>query len=90
MNITFLVEDQVPIKSELTELLAIFEARDILKIRDLVVWQEGPLKTWAVVKSINLFDNVSTKVELSQWNESIEVIYRFDEIIGKIKDSQLS
>ena len=37
MNVTFLVEDQVPIKSELTELLAIFEARDILKIRDLVV-----------------------------------------------------
>ena len=90
LNVALFIEDQVTIKGQFRKLVAVLEAWNIFEVSNLVVRQEGSLQPGAMVQPIDLIDDIAAQVELSQRDESTEVVNCLDEVVRQVEDSKLS
>lgn len=89
LKVSFQVKYRVAIESELLQLLSVLETGYALKFLQSIVWEEDPLKAWTVLQAVDLVYKVTSKVQLCQGDEPVEVLYSSDEVVCEVQDTKL-
>ena len=84
LKVAFQVVYRIPVKGQLLQLRCIFQTADVIEFFDAVVRQEDPLQAGTVLESVHRLNQVSPQVQLSKRDQTVQVLYSSDKVIGEI------
>jgi len=74
----------VAVQCQLLQLRRVLETADVVEFLDSVVGQEDALEAGTVLEPVDRLDQVATQVELSQGDETVQVLYCSDEVVREV------
>jgi hypothetical protein len=72
LEVPLLVSDRISIESKLRQLMSILDRLDVVKLFNPIIREEDSLESWAVIETLNRFNQVSTQVHFCEGNQTIE------------------
>ncbi len=74
----------VAVQCQLLQLRRVLETPDVVEFLDSVVGQEDALEAGAVLEPMDRLDQVAAQVELSQGDQTVQVLYCGDEVVREV------